>query len=145
MDDVKITAEFQRSSCSGKQVSGGAVVFPSGKGIFLAGRATGKIGGIGQAHIKAAAFQRNGAQVSAYTFHTGGKGVAADVFPGGGVGIFAQLNAGDVAFFIACTQQHAQCAAAGTQVQDMGIFGQTNKVAEQHGIGTEGECAAGGI
>ena len=57
VNQVKIPAEFQRPGSSGEQLRQGAAVLPPGQGNLPAGRAAGKIGGIGYAAGKAAGGQ----------------------------------------------------------------------------------------
>ena len=46
-----------------------------------------------------------------------------------------ELNSGDPAVRIPGAQQQPQGAAAGAQIQHGGVFGQSGKVAQHHGIG----------
>ena len=99
-----------------KQLLGGAVIFPPGGGVCLAGRAAGKIGGIGNTAVKTAGRNIPGdaPKICAYTFHTALKIIPADILLSGPVGGFRQLNTGNTAARIPGAEQKPQCAAAGT-------------------------------
>ena len=143
VDEEKVAAVFQRPSGGPEQVGGGAGVLPTGKGGGAAGGAAGKIGGIGDADIKASRRKTAGnlPHIDAYTFHAGRQAVAADVVDGGEVGTLRQLHAGDAAAFIHGAQQQPQCAAAGAEIQHPGVFGEPDKMGQHHGIGAQGKSA----
>ena len=94
MYQEEITAEFQRIGSAIHQFRNGAAVIPPGEGGGFAGRTSGKVGGIGDAHIEAAGGKETGQtpQVRAYAFHTAGEIVAADVFHGFLVSTFRQFQ-----------------------------------------------------
>jgi hypothetical protein len=69
-------------------------------------------------------------QVTAYTFHTILQIVPANIIQRSLVGSFIQFNAGYAAVTVLGAQQYTQCAAAGTQIQHPGFWGQLCEIAE---------------
>ncbi len=137
VDEKKVAAVFQRPGGRPEQVGRGTGVLPAGEGGGAAGGAAGKIGGIGDADIKAPRGKAAGnlPHIGAYTFHAGCQTVAADVVQGGKVGVPGQLHAGDAAAFVHGAQQQSQRAAAGAEIQHPGILREPDKMGQHHGIG----------
>ena len=61
--------------------------------------------------------------------------IAADILQRGLMGGFIDFQPGDGAGFIPAAQEQPQGAAAGAKIQNPGVFGKADKVAEHHGVG----------
>ena len=79
-------------------------------------------------------------KVGAYAVKTAGQIIAPDVFFGAAVGPRRDLQSGDGTAGIFGAQQQSQRAAAGSQIQHLGIFWKVGKVGQNHRIGTQREC-----
>ena len=104
------------------------MILPTGLGVDFTGGAAGKIRGVGQADLVAAAGNGKTAQIRAYTRQAGLQAVAGNVFQGGSVGQGLDFDAGNGAAAVFGTKQYTQGAATAAKIQDTGIFWQADKI-----------------
>ena len=115
VNQKEVSTEAQSFRCGGEHISQRTGLLLPGLGVSGAGKAAGKIGGIGNTAGKTAGddFRGQLPQVGTYTAKTAVDAVAGGVVKGHGVGLRVQLDAHNGAGLIFGAEQQSQGAAAG--------------------------------